>query len=1026
MIPIKLTIEGLYSYQKRQSIDFTRLTEAGLFGIFGPVGCGKSSILEAITFSIYGKTDRLNLSGDNRNYNMMNLKSNELFIDFTFETGKEQTPFRAVVRSRRNSKRFEDVKTLERIAYRKDGENWIPVEIRSLEQAVGLSYENFKRTIIIPQGQFQEFLQLGDRDRTQMMKELFRLDRFELFYKVTSLESKNNSRKQNAEGQLQQLGDLQPEQLEYYREQLDLLRKSLQEHSKLLSDDQKQESQWRQIQELAKKIAEAENRLKQLQAQEPQFHLLEKKITQYEQCLIKFKNLIDALRTSDRKIEEKNLLIGQETGKLKAVEEDIAKAEDSFAGVKTNYEERERLKQHADELHKMLRIKELTRLIERDQERFEKGNSILQQTISEIDKKTKDREKLEGAIRTDKAKLPDLNVLAKIKTWHVEKRNLDRQSEELNTGILKYQDEIRRINEDFQSWLQDPLLTGSPSINGIPAVVQYLHDKIEEFKKKIRELDLAASHYSLQEKLEAYAIMLQEGEACPLCGATHHPLIYSASSVKEEQTKIEKAREMCEKETDRIHDLIRMLNELNSQLRFNRKQLMELQEKHQEQEKKIAAHQQLFRWESFQDEAAVSKAFDLAERMQLELKKSERELDQLNRHLEKDLRSKERYQTEIDKIKMTLTVGETEYKTLSGQIALISTEQYALKSSAEIENEKDSFLKQYMQLEKQYNELSKRLTDLRKIKDMLEGSLKANRNELMLEQEQHESVSRQLSEQLIQAGYRSAEEVTEILDQSIDLDQEKQKLALFRQNILFAINQTSLLRKEMDNRTYDPEAHHQLMDEIVRLSEKISHENQEQGRISELKNKLQKDLETRDLLRKSLEKLEIRAENIKTLKSLFKGSGFVNYISSVHLQNLCRAANERFYRLTRQKLSLEITEDNNFQIRDFMNGGKVRSVKTLSGGQTFQAALSLALALADNIQKITESNQNFFFLDEGFGSLDKDSLTVVFDTLKSLRRENRIVGVISHVEEMQQEIDVHLRIDSRGEEGSIIHQSWQE
>jgi exonuclease SbcC len=84
------------------------------------------------------------------------------------------------------------------------------------------------------------------------------------------------------------------------------------------------------------------------------------------------------------------------------------------------------------------------------------------------------------------------------------------------------------------------------------------------------------------------------------------------------------------------------------------------------------------------------------------------------------------------------------------------------------------------------------------------------------------------------------------------------------------------------------------------------------------------------------------------------------------------------------------------------------------------------LALADNIQKITRSHQNFFFLDEGFGSLDKESLDIVFDTLKSLRSENRVVGVISHVEEMQQEIDVHLRVENHPERGSLIHRSWEE
>ena len=121
MKPLELTIEGLYSYQNRQTIDFTKLTSAGLFGIFGTVGSGKSSILEAITYAIYGRTDKLNQSGDNRNYNMMNLKSNELFIDFIFETGKEQARYKSTVRGRRNSKRFEDVKAFERRAFKEHG-----------------------------------------------------------------------------------------------------------------------------------------------------------------------------------------------------------------------------------------------------------------------------------------------------------------------------------------------------------------------------------------------------------------------------------------------------------------------------------------------------------------------------------------------------------------------------------------------------------------------------------------------------------------------------------------------------------------------------------------------------------------------------------------------------------------------------------------------------------------------------------------------------------------------------------------
>ncbi|MFC0185885.1 hypothetical protein ACFFJX_27005 [Pseudarcicella hirudinis] len=78
------------------------------------------------------------------------------------------------------------------------------------------------------------------------------------------------------------------------------------------------------------------------------------------------------------------------------------------------------------------------------------------------------------------------------------------------------------------------------------------------------------------------------------------------------------------------------------------------------------------------------------------------------------------------------------------------------------------------------------------------------------------------------------------------------------------------------------------------------------------------------------------------------------------------------------------------------------------------------MALADNIHMQTHSKHNFFFLDEGFGSLDKESLYEVFETLKSLRKENRIVGVISHVEDLQQEIDRFLRIRNDEERGSIV------
>ena len=1023
MIPKRLTIQGLYSYQEKQTIDFTKLTSANLFGIFGAVGSGKSSILEAITYALYNDTDRMNLR-DNRNYNMMNLKSNELLIDFEFETGKEQIAYRAVVKGKRNGKRFEEVKTLERLAYRNDNGIWMPIESESLKDVIGLSYNNFKRTIIIPQGQFQEFLQLGNTDRTRMMRELFNLEKFELDSKVTSLENKNNAQKQNLEGQLQQLGAIDPEQVKLYEEQLFQAKTEIDRLSQTLASNRQKEIEWKKLQELVKKLTATQLDLKQLKDQETEFSALETTIRNYEQCLIRFKSLLDAQTLSDRKIVQKTELIKVETSGLKRAEEEITLSETAFAELKTAYDGRDLLKQQAEELTKIVRLNTLSTAVKANEGRIKEGNLVLEQTIGLVGKLKLEKETLELSLNAEKAKLPDLAMLSKVKTWHVENKNLLQQLIDRKLEIQKFQKEIEVIYEAVKIRFKDPAFSGMAIEADIFDGIQFLKDRAEQLKKKILELDSEMEHYRVQAKLEEYAVNLNGGEACPLCGSVHHPAIFSAASVDEALSKALKNKENLEREIGLANENLNQLTDLSNRLKFNLEHRDGLTEKLKELDAKVGAHAALFQWKTFEEEAMVSQSFAVAENIQKVLKEKEVALVKVSTQLEKEIQNKEKFQAEIEKIKTALTISQTEINTLTEQIHHLKIVDYQTKTTGEIEFEKQFLLQKHALLEKQFNELTNKLSELRKTKDRLSGSLEANQKELLQEQTASAELLKTLSARLEQTGYSSLEEIKQILSVEINLELQKQKLHDFRQQMVLLQSQLTLLQSEIANRNYNSELHQKLIAEIAVITESLNQKNQELGKVEQLIKKLKSDLENQAVLRKELENLELRAENIKTMKSLFKASGFVNYISSVYLQNLCNAANDRFFQLTRQKLSLEITEDNNFQVRDFLNGGKVRSVKTLSGGQTFQAALSLALALADNIQKITDSNQNFFFLDEGFGSLDKDSLAVVFDTLKSLRKENRIVGVISHVEEMQQEIDTHLWIENHEETGSRIQTSW--
>lgn len=1024
MIPIQLTIQGIYSYQEKQTIDFTKLTEANLFGIFGSVGSGKSTILEAITFALYGKTDRLNLSGDNRNYNMMNLKSNDLFIEFIFETGKDQTAYLAVVKGKRSGKKFEEVRALDRTAYRQDRGEWIPIEPESLGKAIGLSYDNFKRTIIIPQGQFQEFLVLGNKDRTQMMKELFNLERFELFYKVTSLESKNNAQRQNIQGQLQQLGTIDQELLKQFEEQLGQTREEIIQLGKTMASNQQKEVDLKHLQELVKRMNHTQEQLLQMKARLPEFAALETTIHHYEQCLIQFKSLLDALTLGDRKISQKSALIEKEAFILKKSEAEIAIAETALSELKIAYDSRDLLRQQAEELVKMSRLNVLSANVLLEEGRVKSGKLFLDKAIARASELKREREKLELLLKEEKTKLPDLSMLSKVKTWHVENNNLHQQLELSKLEIQKDDREIARIQEAVKVSFKDPLFFTLPCEANIAEAISFLKVHIEELKRQIAEIDREIEQYRVQAKLHEYAVTLQEGEACPLCGSLQHPLVFSAASVAEAISKALQSKKNLEKQIVGANENINQLFDFSIQLKYNSSHLEELRAKQKAWEANQDAHSALFQWEAFREEASVSQTFTLAESIQKGVKQKEEELARLNVQLDKELLDKDKFQMEIEKIYRALTIGQTEINTLTAQIHLVNIDAYRIKSSVDIENERLNHIQKYALLEKQFNQLTSQINELRKTKDTLGGSLEANRRELLQEQQSNAELQIQLSKQLEQDGYQTLEEVRTILGQKVDLPIQKQKLTDFRQQLALLQSQSMQLQIEIGDRTYDSEVHQKLLADMVVIHEEQNLKNQLCGRLVELLKKLKSDLANHAVLQKTLQGLELRGENIRLIKSLFKTSGFVNYISSVYLQNLCNAANDRFFQLTRQKLMLEITEDNNFQVRDFLNGGKLRSVKTLSGGQTFQAALSLALSLADNIQKITDSNQNFFFLDEGFGSLDKDALSVVFDTLKALRKENRIVGVISHVEEMQQEIDTHLRIENHEETGSRILTSW--
>ncbi|WP_018922369.1 AAA family ATPase [Salsuginibacillus kocurii] len=160
--------------------------------------------------------------------------------------------------------------------------------------------------------------------------------------------------------------------------------------------------------------------------------------------------------------------------------------------------------------------------------------------------------------------------------------------------------------------------------------------------------------------------------------------------------------------------------------------------------------------------------------------------------------------------------------------------------------------------------------------------------------------------------------------------------------------------------------------------------------------------------RKEAEELE---SQLSRLDTVFRGQAFVEFIAEEQLIQITRLASEKLHQLTRGRYAIEVDSSGGFIIRDDANGGIKRPVSTLSGGETFLTSLALALALSASIQLNGEHPLEFFFLDEGFGTLDEELLETVISALEKLHTDSLSVGVISHVPELKERLPRRLTVE---------------
>ena len=246
-------------------------------------------------------------------------------------------------------------------------------------------------------------------------------------------------------------------------------------------------------------------------------------------------------------------------------------------------------------------------------------------------------------------------------------------------------------------------------------------------------------------------------------------------------------------------------------------------------------------------------------------------------------------------------------------------------------------------------------------------------------------------------------------------EKEKQELAeeikVHRDEKLLAQEQKNGLVKRLANRSLSEEEWTGFQEQKAQVEEEQKKEQEELFSLKHQLANLEEKHQHWGQLEKEVKVLTNLLDQLSRLDKLFKGNTFVEFIAEEQLMNVAIDASHRLGELTSYRYALEVDSEGGFIIRDDANGGLRRPVATLSGGETFLTSLALALALSSQIQLRGKYPLEFFFLDEGFGTLDNHLLETVMNSLERLHIEKMTIGIISHVPELKARIPRSLIVE---------------
>ncbi|MGG0205616.1 AAA family ATPase [Bacillus mycoides] len=1014
MRPIQLIMTAFGPYKQKEVIDFKDLGEHRIFAISGNTGAGKTTIFDAICYVLYGEA-----SGEERSDTNM-LRSQ--FADDDVYTSVELT-FQLKGKSyeikRQLGHKKQGNKTITGHAvelYEVIDEEKVPCVDRfhvtdvnkKVEDLIGLSKHQFSQIVMLPQGEFRKLLTSETENKEEILRRIFKTDRYKLMREIL-----DQKRKQWKDV----LQEKQKERELYFRNVFKLpirdgaLLEALveQEHvnTHQVVEALEQETIWYNA-EVEQLHLEQNDKTKQLKEAEERFHAA-KAVNE------KFKDL--------EQKNEKYSILQENRAVIEMKEKSFKHAEQAkrLLPFEQWHEEAMQYEQQSESLLKQIIAKK---------EHIMNSFALAQEKYEALKNKASERENAKKQVQRLEELQPIIASLAE--------KKLNLQNAEIHIGKLK--EGMQKLDEQLEAHKNEKQRM-SGELQQLEAALEQYVAKVEELthmredakvlkqaydvwqEKQKYELEKESAFHKMQQAVSTYenmerrwlseqagilALHLHDGESCPVCGSMDHP-----------KKATEQSNAIDEKELNELREKKTIAEKLHVQLEekwnFYRVQYEQVIE---EVLKRGYRSEELVETYS----ALVQKGKQLAAEVNA-LKASE----ETRKQIAVNIKSVEEKVEELQKQKR-------EVETVQHR-----TEMECMQLRTSYEHDKQNIPESLQTVQAWKVQFDQALQELRLMEDEWEKVQEAYQhwqNENIRIQAEHDNASNQFNsakekkeetfirfmKELEQSGFTDQLTYKESKLNDAEMDKLQQEIQSYYSSLEVLTKQIEELKADLKDKEY--------MD-ISSLDEQVRELEISLDIIKEKRQRAQNAVSYITDLHENIKRIDEQIheeekafQELVDLYEVMKGDNdsrisFERYILIEYLEQIVQIANERLRKLSNGQFYLKRSE--RVEKRNRQSGlgldvydaytGQTRDVKTLSGGEKFNASLCLALGMADVIQAYEGGiSIETMFIDEGFGSLDEESLTKAVDALIDLQKSGRFIGVISHVQELKNAMPAVLEV----------------